>query len=596
MKRLRSSIKLSVLCFALSSKALHADAESIGSNESFAAMLSRYDEEYLELHPIQASFRGDHRYNDRLPNPLDLKHLDLLKQFYTKYQTNARRFKKESLSQEEQLSQDLLLWECGVHLKQLEFPTYLLPLNQFESFHLTIGQLAAGSGAQPFETVLDYSNWLKRLEQFHPWPTNAIDAMKQGIQQGHVLPRALVKKVIPQINDLSRRPVEEHLFFTPIHNIPETFSESEKEKLTRDYRAVLDRKIIPAFEELAQFLRTTYLANSRNTSGIFALPHGKEYYAHQIKIYTTTSMTPEEIFQLGKDEVERLTREMESVKRQLNFKGDLKAFFEHVRQAPALTPYTDPQEVIAHFNAIHEKMKPQVDRLFRLTPKTAFEVRRTEAFREASSSAEYRPGSLDGTRPGVFFVPIPNVREYNIFSDEDLFLHEAIPGHHYQISLQQENDTLPKFRRPLWYSSYGEGWALYCESLGKELGLYQDPYQYFGMLSAEMHRAIRLVVDVGMHAKGWSREKAIQYSLDHEAEPEASIISEIERYMSWPGQALSYKIGQLKIRELRSRAEQELGTRFDVRSFHDKVLESGCLPLTILEKKINRWIETTKTH
>jgi uncharacterized protein (DUF885 family) len=244
-------------------------------------------------------------------------------------------------------------------------------------------------------------------------------------------------------------------------------------------------------------------------------------------------------------------------------------------------------------------MEPALQKLFNLVPKTGFEVRRTEAFREASASAEYTQGSIDGSRPGIFYVPVPNPSSYNTYSDEDLFLHEAIPGHHYQISLQQENTKLPQFRRTLWYNAYGEGWALYCESLGKELGLYKDPYQYFGMLSAEMHRAIRLVVDTGLHAKGWTREQAIQYSLEHEAESESGIISEVERYMAWPGQALSYKVGQLKIRELRSRAEKELGKRFDVREFHDRILESGCLPLKVLEEKINRWIqekrETAKT-
>jgi uncharacterized protein (DUF885 family) len=253
-------------------------------------------------------------------------------------------------------------------------------------------------------------------------------------------------------------------------------------------------------------------------------------------------------------------------------------------------PFSDPKQVIDNFNKIHETMKPQLAKLFDLVPKTAFVVKRTEAFREASASAEYVQGSLDGTRPGTFYVPIPNVREYNLYSDEDLFLHEAIPGHHYQVSLQQENAQLPAFRRTLWYSAYGEGWALYTESLGSELGLYKDPYQYFGMLSAEMHRAIRLVVDAGMHAKGWTREQAIQYSLDHEAESEASIVSEIERYMSWPGQALSYKVGQLKIGALRAEAEQTLGPKFDIRAFHRIVLEDGCLPLTVLEGKVERWV------
>jgi uncharacterized protein (DUF885 family) len=280
------------------------------------------------------------------------------------------------------------------------------------------------------------------------------------------------------------------------------------------------------------------------------------------------------------------------VKNKVGFKGDLKSFFNHVRDLDELIPFDKPSQVIDNFNRIHKEMTPQVNSLFGLQPKTPFEVRRTEAFREASASAEYNPGSLDGTRPGIFYVPIPNIKEYNYFSDEDLFLHEAIPGHHFQISLQQENTSLPSFRKILWYSAYGEGWALYSESLGEELGLYKDPYQYFGMLSAEMHRAIRLVVDTGIHTKGWSREKAIQYSLDNEAESEASITSEIERYMANPGQALSYKIGQLKIRELRNRAEKRLGDKFDIKIFHERILESGCIPLKLLEEKINNWIES----
>ena len=281
---------------------------------------------------------------------------------------------------------------------------------------------------------------------------------------------------------------------------------------------------------------------------------------------------------------------MEKVKTQVGYKGDLKSFFDYVRNNKDLMPFSTPEEVIANFNAIHERMKPQLERLFDLKPKTPFEVRRTEAFREKSASAEYNSGSLDGTRPGIFYTPIPDAKTYNVYSDESLFLHEAIPGHHYQISLTQESTELPDFRKTLWYSGYGEGWALYCESLGKELGLYTDPYQYFGMLGAEMHRAIRLVVDTGIHSKGWTREQAIQYSLDHEAESEEGIISEIERYMANSGQALSYKIGQLKIQELRAKAEQALGDKFDIRQFHNQVLETGCVPLAILEDKIDGWI------
>ena len=306
-------------------------------------------------------------------------------------------------------------------------------------------------------------------------------------------------------------------------------------------------------------------------------------------------MTPGEIFELGKSEVTRLLAEMEKVKLEVGFEGDIQSFFEHVRTSSSLMPYQDPSEVIDHFNEIHERMKPQLSQWFDLVPKTAFEVRRTEAFREASASAEYQPGSQDGSRAGIFYVPIPDVKSYNNYADESLFLHEAIPGHHYQISLQQENTNLPEFRRFLWYSAYGEGWALYSESLGKELGLYKDPYQYFGMLGAEMHRAIRLVVDAGIHAKKWTREEAIQYSLDNEAESEASVIAEIERYMAMPGQALSYKVGQLKIRQLRKKASEQLQDRFDVKAFHNNVLAPGCVPLKLLEDKIDAWIDEQRT-
>jgi uncharacterized protein (DUF885 family) len=346
---------------------------------------------------------------------------------------------------------------------------------------------------------------------------------------------------------------------------------------------------------MSDFLKNEYLPACRNESGISAIPNGKAYYDYLINYHTTTNMTSNEIFEVGKKEVERISQEMEKVKEQVGFKGSLKDFFDELRIKKELTPYKKPEEVIEHFHAIHDKMKPNLEKLFNQVPKTPFEIRRTEAFREASASAEYMQGSIDGTRPGIFYVPIPNVTKYNTLSDEDLFLHEAIPGHHYQISLQQENTSLPAFRKLLGYSAYTEGWALYTESLGKELGLYTDPYQYFGMLSAEMHRSIRLVVDAGMHTHGWTREQAIEYSLQHEAETEEGIIAEIERYMAIPGQALSYKIGQLKIIELRRKAESTLGPKFKIAVFHDQILNSGNVPLKVLEDKIDKWIASEKT-
>jgi uncharacterized protein (DUF885 family) len=285
---------------------------------------------------------------------------------------------------------------------------------------------------------------------------------------------------------------------------------------------------------------------------------------------------------------------MEKIKNEVGFKGDLQAFFKYVNDDKKFMPYKTDQEVIDAYKAIEKKIEPQLKSLFNTVPKTGFEVRQTEEFREMSASAEYMQGSPDGARPGVFYVPVIDPSKYNVSGMETLFLHEAIPGHHYQMSLQQENTDLPRFRRTLWYGAYGEGWALYSESLGKELGLYTDPIQYFGHLGDQIHRAIRLVVDVGLHTKGWTREQAIKYMMDNEPIAEQGAVAEIERYMAIPGQALSYKIGQLKIRELRTRAEKELGDKFKIGLFHDEVLKNGNLPLSLLEQRINDWIASMK--
>lgn len=589
---LKSVIFAAMLCVALQSCKQSSSNETAG--KPIKQVFADYYEERLPLYPLEATMNGDNRFNDKMSDELTQDGKAKLVTFYKKYQTELAKYDREKLSAEEKVSWDLLQWECNINLEGLSFPTELLPLNQIFSTHLMVAQMAGGTSLQPFKTVKDYDNWLKRVDGFVVWCDTAVVNMKKGMKEGYVLPTPLIKKMIPQLQGMDHGPVTEHLFFTPAKNFPESFSSEEKERLQKEYTTMVETKVIPTFKKLHDFVKNEYLPVGRSTSGFDALPNGKAIYDYFIKYYTTTEMSSDEIHQIGLREVDRISAEMEEVKEQVGFKGDLKAFFNDVRNNKKLMPFTKPEEVIANFNRIHEVMKPNLKKLFDLTPKSAFEVRRTEAFREKSASAEYNPGLADGSRPGVFYVPVPDAKTYNVVSDESLFLHEAIPGHHYQISLQQENKDLPDFRKNLWYSAYGEGWALYSESLGKELGLYTDPYQYFGMLSAEMHRAIRLVVDTGLHSKGWTREKAIQYSLDHEAESEESITAEIERYMAGGGQALSYKIGQLKIRELRSKAEKDLGSKFDIKAFHNLVLESGCVPLKLLEDKANVWIEKSK--
>lgn len=595
MRKTILAILILVLCNASCKKEATPSLNKANDDIAFNQLLKDYNEGKLALNPVNATFTGDNRFNDQFPNTLSDEYRLKTQKFYTNFKEKLAYFKDESLSESQQMSKAVLSWDCDMALEQNSFKNdVLMPINQMWTVNLTMGQFASGSSAQPFKTVKDYKNWLSRLDKYNIWLQFAEKRMKQGIKEGYVLPISLIKKVIPQFEVLANTPLKNHLFYSPIKNFPDDFSDQEKTVLTGSYSKILNEKLIPSFKSIHIFLKSDYINAGRKNSGINSVPQGKKYYEYSIKKYTTTAMTADEIHELGLKEVARILSEMKKVKEQVGFNKSLKDFFNYVRENKELMPYNSPKEIIDNFNVIHEKMKPQLEKLFGNKPKTPFIVKQTEKFREASASAEYNIGSLDASRPGVFYVPIPDASKYNVFSDEALFLHEAIPGHHYQISLTQENEDLPDFRKTLWYSAYGEGWALYTESLGKELGLYLDPYQYFGMLGMEMHRAIRLVVDTGIHAKNWSREDAIQYSLDNEAEPEASIISEIERYMANPGQALSYKIGQLKIRELRAKAKKELGNKFDIREFHNQILETGCIPLELLESKINKWISTYK--
>ena len=563
-------------------------------NSTIRELCDKYYEENLVLNPLEATMNGDPRYDDILRNDISEAHEKEVKAFCSKYKSLLEQINRDFLSENDRLSYDLLRWECDMHLEDLQFHNELTPINQFESLHLLIGQFASGKSVQPFKSAKDYRNWLKRVDGFILWCDTAIENMKRGMAQGYTIPKILAAKVIPQFAALDHGPVNDHIFFRPVLNFPSSITTEDKVQITKEYTEMVEQKIIPEFKKLHDFFVNEYMPACRETHGLSSLPDGKARYEHLVRYYTSTSLTPDEIFETGKKEVDRISSEMEKIKEQVGFKGTLIAFFDHVRTNKKLMPYKDADEVIAHFKKIHATIEPKLKELFDMTPRTPFEVRRTESFREATASAEYMPGSWDGSRPGIFYVPVPDASKYNVYADEDLFLHEAIPGHHYQISIQHEDTTLPKFRRGCWYNAYGEGWALYTESLGKELGLYTDPYQYFGMLSMEMHRSIRLVVDVGIHYKGWTREEAISYSLAHEAEPEDMIISEIERYMAFPGQALSYKIGQLRIIELRRKAEKKLGDKFNIREFHNKMLEAGCLPLTVLEEKINSWIGTGK--
>ena len=565
-----------------------------------------FDEYYKfkdRINPIEATKGGNYEYNDYIANYISDEYQKDLKEQYTYFLNVLNDINQAKLSEADLLSMKVMKWDCEVKLEGLNndivtmaspiynLPSFeLMPLIQIQSLHLYVAQLAAGASVQPFKTAEDYDNWLKRVDDYLDFLDTCIVKMKEGMSKDIVLPKVLTKKMIPQLDEFITNSVNEHLFYKPILAMSNDISEEERKRISTDYGEMITNKLKPKYTELKEFLVNEYLPVCRETSGIGALPNGIETYNYLIKLHTTTNMTADEIHELGKSEVARILVEMEDVKNTIGFEGDLKAFFDFIRNSPEQMPFKDPQQVINNFNSIKERIYKNLNKVFDLKPKADFVVRRTEAFREASASAEYVPGTKDASRAGTFYVPIPDVEKYNKFSAEALFLHEAIPGHHYQLSLQQENIALPEFLHPERIGVFVEGWALYAESLGKELGIYEDPIQYFGMLSMEMHRAIRLVVDTGMHSKSWTREQAIQYSLDNEAESEESVIAEIERYMATPGQALSYKIGQLKIRELRTKAENKLGDKFRLPEFHNQVLNSGSLPLVLLEEKIDNWI------
>lgn len=556
------------------------------------SIASNYYEQYLKLYPLEATAQGDLRYNDQLPINIDKDFISGEISFYNSVQKQLKKVDYKNLSDDQKTVYDVLDYTLKDKIERYAYHPEYIPFTQFGGLPLDFPLLGSGQGSQPFKTEKDYDDWLKRAEKFPDWMDTAIENFRTGIANNYVLPKKLVVKMIPQMkaDEIITTNFDKNIFYGPIKNFPKSFNAAQKDKFTVLYKDMITKKIIPTYTKMGNFLETEYLPKARNTDGINALPKGNEIYTYYAKSWTTTGKTPEEINKIGLEQVAMLRNEMEKVKQQVGFNGTLEQFISHVKEDPKAMPYKTNKEVLAAFNGILTKITPKLKTMFSITPKTPFEIRQTEKFREASASAEYVVGTPDGKRPGIFYIPLPNPEKFNVTSGmESLFLHEAIPGHHYQISLQQENTKLPKFMRFGWFGAYGEGWALYCESLGKEFGLYTDPYQKMGSLSDAMLRAVRLVVDTGIHTGKMTREEAIAYFLNNIAYDEAGATAEIERYMAMPGQALSYKIGALKIRELRDKYQKQLGSKFSLAKFHDEVLNQGCLPLDVLERKMDNW-------
>jgi uncharacterized protein (DUF885 family) len=567
-------------------------------SRALAALFAASDEALLKRNPTEALSRGDMRYADRYGDFLSDAYYAAERAAAQAELAQLARIDRNALSTQERTSYDVFKWQRESDLRGLSGPllniSQLLPLNHFYGFHTGFSQLSSGEGVAPYKTLADYANGLKRVDDFVRLTDQAILRLRSGMQRGVVQPRLVMENVLGQLDAMLEGSVESSAFYQPLNKFPTNIPVAEQARLKTAYAQAIEGRIRPSISKLRDFIRTEYLPKTRATVGLGDIPGGAALYAHRVAESTTTDLTPDQIHRIGLSEVARLQAEMETVKNEVGFKGTLKEFFEHIRTDPKFKPKSR-EELTQGYYAIGKRLDATLPTLFSTLPKTPLEIKPTPALTEKGAArGSYQAGTPDGTRPGVFYFNAYDLPSRTTPGMETLYLHEGAPGHHFQIMLAQENEALPKFQRFGGNTAYVEGWGLYAETLGRELGVYTDPYQYFGYLDSQLFRAIRLVVDTGIHSKGWTRDQTIQYILDNSSRGRTNATAETERYIAIPGQALAYKIGQLKISELRARAEKALGPRFDIREFHEQVLGSGALPLTVLERKIDDWIASKR--
>ncbi|TDB27005.1 DUF885 family protein [Stenotrophomonas sp. ATCM1_4] len=549
-----------------------------------------YWEGVLKQNPLQATFQGDNRYNDQLPDFGSAQFRAQSHDFTTEWLGKVEAVGEAGLSGQDLLSYRIFVEEQKQSLEGEKFPSWMMPVNQMGSTVSYAVMLGSGQVAQPFKTVKDYDNWLARAARVPVLLDTEIANMREGMKAGVVQPRVLMEKVVPQFDEIITAKPEDSQFWGPIKSLPADFPQADKERLTAAFRTLIADQLMPAIKKQRDFIANEYLPATRETVGLDSLPDGKAWYAFNAKESTTTAQTPEQIHEIGLREVERIHGEMRKVMEEVGFKGSLQDFFKFMQNDKQFEFKSEPA-LLEHYRGLEAKINANVPKLFSLTPKAGFEIRPIEAFRAKSAAGgEYMQPSEDGTRPGIFYVNTYDLPTRKTWDAEDLFLHEAIPGHHFQLALQQELKDVPAFRRFGGETAFIEGWGLYAESLGKDLGVYTDPYSYFGRLQGELWRAVRLVVDTGLHSKGWTRQQVLDYMFTNSSVSEPDAIAEAERYIAWPGQALAYKTGELKIQELRKRAQEQLGDKFDIREFHAEVLKDGSVPLDVLDAKINDWI------
>jgi uncharacterized protein (DUF885 family) len=578
--------------------AVQTEAKQLTEGAKLKAIFAQDDEASLKRNPLNALFRGDMRYADRLGDYVSDAYFNAERKAALDNVAQLKTITLNRLNATDKIAYDVFLRNQKDTLKGLSKPyldlTVVRPLNHFSGFHTFYPSLASGQGAAPFKTVDDYENNLRRHKEFIVLLDASIGRFRQGMKSGVVETKMTIRNVIDQLDTQLKQTTEESPYFGPTKLFPASFSDADKTRLTAEYRAAIEQGIYPAYTRLRDFLKNSYLPVARDGNGLMYMKGGKKLYEYQIETTTTLPMKADAIHALGLTEVARIKGGMEAIRQEVGFAGTLPEFFEYMRTDAKFKPVSRAALIQGYYD-IGKKVDAKISEQFKYLPKAPLEIKPYEEYREKyEAGGSYESGTPDGTRPGMFYFNAYDLPSRTTPGMTTLYLHEGAPGHHFQISIAQENETLPSFMRFGGNTAYVEGWALYSETLGYDMGLYNDPYQRFGTLSDEMLRAMRLVVDTGLHAKGWTREKAIAYMLANSDMGKTDATAEVERYIAIPTQALAYKIGAMTILRLKAKAKTSLGDKFDVREFHNQVLNTGALPLTVLEKKIDDWIASFK--
>jgi len=568
----------------------HAASPADG-DAAFQRLAARYFRDLMDLDPLNASaIVGWPQYEGRMEITIAPAAIANSKVLYQRMARELLAARVDGLSPANALSHELLSWDVNRAIDGLKFPAHLMPIDQFGGVPMVLANMGSGEQAQPLKTPADYANYLKRLKRLPEFSRQAMANMRQGMQQGYTAPRALIDTALVAFNAMAEPVFEKSPFAQSLGVMPASFTREQRERISAELYLLLTEQIQPAMQSLAAFLQGPYRDACRSSAGLGALPDGAAWYAHLVRLHTSTDYTPTQIHYLGLSEVDRIRGEIAKVQKHYGFEGSVTQFLQWHANEPRFRPHSTWEQVVKAYEELNARIVPQLPRYFGRQPKQALQLRVMPELLRASASPYYNPPSADGQRPGIFFIGAPSgPSRFNNSVMTSLMLHEGQPGHHYQISLQQELD-LPEFRRYGFSTAFGEGWALYAETLGHELGLYGDPNQRLGHLKFELLRAVRLVADTGLHARGWTRERTMRYMIDTEGCSETDARQATERYMAVPGQALGYKVGALQFQALRQRAKEKLGERFSLAAYHDLVLSQGTVTLKVLERMVNAWI------